>query len=283
MISICIPAYKAARFLPKTLASVREQLFTDWELILVEDGSDDGTRGIIETFATSVRQTVRYLRHEQNRGLTATRNTGISAARSDWIAILDADDVWTPEHLSACAEAAQASDADVVHGGSQLFDSDTGRDLETRVPDDAALATVPLSVFTQQYIIQPSSIVMKRALWEQVGGFDTTFQHVEDLEMWLRCLRAGAAIHYSGKVTCRYRKHASAMSGESYPMAAAFARVYARHLDWEAIPRRVRRERAMAGFVAAARLCWRKKPARATLHLFSALCSVLGLRVVSST
>lgn len=271
MISICIPAYKAARFLPETLAGVREQTFGEWELIVVEDGSDDGTRAIVEAFTRSVQQPVRYLRHEQNQGLTTTRNTGIAAASSEWIAILDADDIWTPDHLEACVAAAKISGADIVHGGSQLFDSDSGNDLETRAPDAAALAAVPLSVFTQQYIVQPSSVMLKKSIWEQVGGFDTTFQHVEDLEMWLRCLRAGASIAYSGKITCRYRKHASAMSGESYPMAAAFARVYARHLNWEAIPKAVRRERARAGWMAAARLCWRKSPSRAALHLLSVL------------
>ena len=83
MISICIPAYKAAAFLPQALESIRTQTHGDGELIVIEDGSDDGTRALVENFAADVSQSVRYLRHEENRGLSATRNTGFAAANAD--------------------------------------------------------------------------------------------------------------------------------------------------------------------------------------------------------
>ncbi|NBB79002.1 MAG: glycosyltransferase [Verrucomicrobia bacterium] len=270
MISICIPAYNAAQFLSKTLGTIQAQTFSEWELIVVEDGSDDGTRLLVEKFAQMVSQSVRYFRHAENQGLTATRNTGIAAAEREWIAILDADDLWEPEHLARCVETLSERDCSLIHGGSVLFDSDSGCVLEERAPSAAALGDSPVSVFTQDYIIQPSSVVLRKSLWEQVGGFNTGFQHVEDLEMWLRCLRAGARIGYSGHLTCRYRKHAAAMSGESYAMAAAFARVYAQHLDWEAIPWRLRKERAYHSAMAAGRLAWRKNPKRARGHFHEA-------------
>src|SRR5688572_7380498 len=103
LISICIPAFHAENFLPAALESVRAQRFTDWELIVTEDGSRDSTEEIVREFARTVSQPVRYDRHEQNLGRPATRNTGIAAATAEWIALLDADDVWTTGHLEAAA------------------------------------------------------------------------------------------------------------------------------------------------------------------------------------
>lgn len=266
MISICIPAYNAARYLPETLATIKSQIFADWELVVVEDGSNDGTEVIVAEFAETVPQLVRYLRHTENQGLTATRNTGIAAANFDWIAILDADDLWEAEHLARCFETLSAGNYSLVHGGSLLFDSGSGRILEERAPSAESQLDLPRSVFTQDYIIQPSSVVLQKSLWGRVDGFNTSFQHVEDLEMWLRCLRAGARIGYTGHLTCRYRKHGAAMSGESYPMAAAFARVYAQHLDWEAIPYDLRKARAAQCAMAAGRLSWRRNPRQASRH-----------------
>src|SRR4051794_34793625 len=98
--TICVPAYEAERYLGETLESVARQTFPDWQLLVTEDGSRDGTEEIVRRFAASVSQTVRYKRHEPNRGLPATRNAAIEGVETEWVALLDADDVWLPEHLS---------------------------------------------------------------------------------------------------------------------------------------------------------------------------------------
>ena len=263
-VSICIPAYHAERHLPETLATVRAQTFTDWEAILVEDGSRDGTEAILHAFASTGPQPVRYLRHEVNQRLPATRNTGISAARAEWIALLDSDDLWTPEHLAVCLERATRGDADLIHGGAVLFDSDTGREAGVRAPDARAVAEFPLSLFENRYVIQPSTTLLRRELWARAGGFDPHFHHLEDRDMWLRCARAGGRFAYTGLQTCRYRKHAVSMSA---PLAAVVemaensAKVFEKHLDWEAIPLAVRRRCTAEAWAAAARLRWRAEPA----------------------
>jgi GT2 family glycosyltransferase len=272
-ISICIPAYKAERFLAETLASIRAQTFVDWELIVVEDGSRDGSERLVNEFAAGGPQRVRYLRHEQNRGLTVTRNTGIAAAGAPWIAILDSDDLWTPDHLATCLERAKAGDADLVHGGSVLFESDTGSELERRAPDAQAVADFPRSLFEGRYVVQPSSVLLAKALWERVGGFNPEYQHVEDREMWLRCARAGARFACTGRETCRYRKHGAAMSAQSAAMAEACARVLDAHLDWEVIPLELRRRLTAEAWAAAARLRWRSEPRIAREH-FRRACAI---------
>lgn len=271
-LTICMPGYKAERYLAATLESVVAQTYAEWELILVEDGSHDRTEEIVAEFAKKVSQPVRFIRHEKNQGLPATRNTAIALARSDWIVPLDSDDLWTPSHLAelvACA--ARQPDANLVHGGSILFDSDSGRELEVRAPSPEVVAAYPGSLFAGDYIVQPSSVMLKKSLWTQVGGFDPEFRYVEDREMWMRCARAGAVFAYTGFNSCLYRKHGTALTAHSGPMAVAAAKVYDKAMQWEAIPLKDRRQRAANAWSAAGRLVWRENPHEARDYFRRAL------------
>ena len=259
-VSICTPAFKADRYLLETLESVRAQTFTNWELIVTEDGSRDRTEEIVRDFAKTVSQPVTYHRHDPNRGLPATRNHGISIANAPWIALLDSDDLWTSDHLASTMALVAQNNADLIHGGSQLFDSDTGRDSELRVPSADEQKTFPLSLFLAQYVIQPSSVLLRKELWSRVNGFNPDFRYVEDREMWLRCARAGGRFAYTGKVTCRYRKHGAALSKHAGPMAVASAKVLEQHVDWTALPETVRREETSTGWMSAGRILLREDP-----------------------
>ena len=143
--SICIPAYHAERYLPETLNSVRGQSFCDWELIVIEDGSKDCTEEITRTFASEVSQNVVFQRHAQNRGLPATRNTAIAQSKSNFIALLDADDYWKPNHLATIAAKLSTIEAELIHSGSVLFDSDSGQTLEVRAPSPEQVRNFPQS------------------------------------------------------------------------------------------------------------------------------------------
>ena len=270
MVSICIPAYNARTYLPQALESVRAQTFSDWELIVTEDGSDDGTEGLVLEFAKSVSQPVRFHRHEKNKGLPATRNSGISEARGDYIALLDADDYWAAEHLADLMAKRAETGADVVHSGSILFDSDSGQTLEIRAPTADVIHDFPRSLFVADYIIQPASVVLSKELWTRVGGFDESFRYVEDREMWLRCARAGARFVFTGRNTCYYRRHASALSTHAAEMAIAGARVFEQHLDWTEIPEELRVRCAVETWVAGARILQRADPRRASELLLHA-------------
>ena len=265
-ISICIPAYRAERFLGQTLASVRDQTHADWELIVVEDGSRDRTADIVAAFARSVPQSVRLLRHMENRGLPATRNTGIAAARGEWIALLDSDDLWHPGHLASLAAVAAEDNSDLIHSGSLLFDSDSGQPLGTRAPSRDVIAAFPRSLFSGSYTIQPASVMLRRELWARVGGFDPAFRYVEDRDMWLRCARAGARFTYTGEETCLYRKHPAGLSNHAAEMAEAAAAVFDKHLDWDLIPRPLRHRLTARTWAAAGRLRQRRNPALASRH-----------------
>jgi glycosyltransferase involved in cell wall biosynthesis len=261
LISVCVPAYNAGRYLPETLASLRAQTFTDWELIVTEDGSSEPVENLVNACAATVPQSVTYQRHPANRGLPATRNTGIATARGEWIALLDSDDLWTPGHLADLVRCAELRpEADFVHAGSVLFASATGLQFEIRAPSMADIRDYPRSLYLGDYIVQPSSVMLKKSLWSAVNGFNPDYRYVEDREMWLRCARAGAVFAYTGRNTCRYRKHDTALTTHAGPMALASARVLQQHLDWEVIDAARRHRITAEAWTSAGRLVLRTAP-----------------------
>src|SRR5277367_6547413 len=98
-VSIITPAYNAAQYLSAAIDSVVAQTYTDWELIIIDDGSTDETRALVHSYLPSLSESLRYL-YQSNRGQTAARNTGIKLARGEFIATLDADDLWLPTRLA---------------------------------------------------------------------------------------------------------------------------------------------------------------------------------------
>lgn len=271
LVSICIPAYQAERYLPETLASVRAQTFTEWELIVIEDGSCDRTEQIVSDFAWTVNQPVFFDRHMPNRGLSATRNTCISHASAPWVALLDADDIWTPGHLAGVVDKAENTNADLIHSGVMLFASDSLRDVEVRAPSREAIAEFPKSLFRGDYAIQPSSVLLRRRTCQEIGGFDPRCRYVEDRDFWLRLVRAGAQVAFVGELTCRYRQHGDAMSRNIAEMALGAAEVFERNIDWPAVPISLRRHCAAEGWCSAGRLVLRRDPRLALSYFTRAL------------
>jgi glycosyltransferase involved in cell wall biosynthesis len=225
LISICVPAYRAEKFLPAALESVRAQTFADWELIVTEDGSRDRTGDIVRAYAASVPQQVTYNRHDKNRGLPATRNTGIAAARGSWIAFLDSDDLWKPSHLADLAAIAQHNECELVYAGSEIFDDATGATLELRAPSAGDIATFPASLYLQHFVIQPSAVLIRRDVFDKHGLISEQYPICNDMEFWLRVAAGGGRFRYTGNLTLRYRKHGEAMSRKSAALIAETARI----------------------------------------------------------
>lgn len=123
MVSIIVPCYDAERWLGCAVASVVGQSCGDWELVLVDDGSHDGTGALCDRFAASDPRI--RVRHTKNGGLSAARNAGLEIARGEWIAFLDADDLLHPLFLERMLEAADRTGAGIVNCGMQKFEGDT--------------------------------------------------------------------------------------------------------------------------------------------------------------
>src|SRR5262245_53377862 len=101
-VSIILPTFNRARFLPEACAAIRGQRWADWELIVVDDGSTDDTERVVREQTAGWQQPVKYVR-QKNQGAYGARNTGLDHARGKYIAFYDSDDLWLPHHLADCA------------------------------------------------------------------------------------------------------------------------------------------------------------------------------------
>ena len=126
-ISVILPTFNRARFLPRALESIRRQSFVNWELIVIDDGSTDDTREVLEDLLADLVQPYQYV-YQQNQGAYAARKAGVKLARGEYLAFYDSDDLWLPHHLQRCVQALEANpDVDWVYGASRIVDERSGR------------------------------------------------------------------------------------------------------------------------------------------------------------
>lgn len=192
IISVVIPTYNRARFLPAAVASVRAQSYPCDEILIVDDGSIDDTTAVVAALGPGVR-----LIHQANAGPAAARNRGIDEARGDLVAFLDTDDRWLPGKLAAqvelfrrepalglvCADMAIENDA-----GVRLVESNfvqRGLQQGFAALDGRPIPDAPRRLLALNFI-NTSTVMAKRQLLVELGGFDTRLRYGEDLELWLR-------------------------------------------------------------------------------------------------
>lgn len=270
MISVCIPAYNAAKFLPEALQSLITQTHPMWEVIVVEDGSDDGTEKLVDEFAASVVQNARYIRHPVNKGLSAARNSAIEAATGTHIALLDSDDIWRPNHLEDLLQVMTKTRTSLASAASEIFEDDTGNITEIRTPTVEEIANMPISLYKRNFM-QPSAVLFLKSLYEKIGGFDESLKSCEDLDYWFKCLRHQAYFAFSGRATCRYRKHGATMTRNAFRMSYSLGEVRRKHLDWNAIPKRVKIQMTAHAFGSAGRIARKMDPNSALIAFRQAL------------
>ncbi len=124
MFSIVMATYERAHTLPRAIKSVLAQTFTEWELVIVDDGSSDGTREVIANFSDA---RIRYVRHPHNRGVTAAKNTGFDHARGPWLSTLDSDDEMVPRALATFAATLERVDPNLDAIACNCLDAETGK------------------------------------------------------------------------------------------------------------------------------------------------------------
>lgn len=176
-ISVVIPAYNSAAFLPLALASVRAQERSDVEIVVVDDGSTDETPAALAALAGD---DLRILQ-QANAGPAAARNRGIRESRGEWIAFLDADCYWLPGKLAAQLAVA-GEETGIVYTGSLLVD-EQGRTMATR---PAIVRERLIEGLIWGNLISTSSVMARRAALLEGGGFDETLRIGEDWDLWLR-------------------------------------------------------------------------------------------------
>lgn len=181
-ISVIIPTYNCARFLMESVGSVLSQTYRPYEIIVIDDGSTDNTKEVLQP----VMQRIKYVQLEQNKGSPVVRNIGIQAAQGEYVAFLDADDVWLPEKLQTDRECFDKHpDVGMVYSKHINID-EKGVVFHGAMKKRLPCGKIFVQLFSEQNFIITSSVVVRKAVFETTGLFDEQLFNCQDWDMWLR-------------------------------------------------------------------------------------------------
>lgn len=227
-VDIIIPAYNAARYLPAAIESVEAQTFPDWRILLVDDGSTDNTPEVLAPFIDRLGPRLKYIR-KPNGGLPAARNTAIHNSSAEFLALLDADDVWLPCRLAeslACFE--DRPQVGLAYGFNARIDEE-GKVIDTfaRRQKHGEGRIAPY-IYMRKVDLPCPTITFRRKCVEEVGPFDEKMRATEDRDLWFRiALRYEVAL--APKVIALYRMSAGSMSTDPSRMLNAQLQFIEKH------------------------------------------------------
>ena len=215
VVTILTPAFNSAAFIAETLESVVQQIWTDFELLIIDDGSSDATLEVARAKALGDARLRTF--SSPHGGPAVARNVGLQHARGQFVALLDSDDVWDPRYLSSQLSLLHQHpeisivSANVVsrggpHDGTPFWPITSGtHELE---PHEPLAQENAVSVFA----------VFRREVVEQIGGFDAAYNGNEDYEFWLRAMNAGFRVMQNRAVLGRYRRRPGSVSSDDVRM-----------------------------------------------------------------
>lgn len=210
LVSVVIPTYNRANLLPDAIDSVFAQTYRNWKLIIVDDGSTDDTREVVQRYSC---QRLRYI-HQSQAGVAAARNRGIRVSEGRYIAFLDSDDVWYPNKLTEQIELIRKyPDTGMVGGGCIKVDEHGHTIGKANIPP----VHIPLSDFHVYCAIpgSTSNVLVKRQIFNEVGTFDKGLPATEDRDMWIRIAR-NYPVRAVPKVTLVSRIHSGVRRSEDW-------------------------------------------------------------------
>ena len=223
-VSAIVIVFNGREFIEEAVASIASQSTADWELLIVDDGSTDGTVALVQDLIRRDRARMRLLFHPDrgNHGMSATRNLGLSQARGEYVAFLDADDVWLPDKLG---EQTAILDRDpacaMVYGRTMIWHSwdpnASERDFFYDLGVDADATYAPPRLFNQllrNRFQTPTTCnaMMRRDAMIEVGGFDDRFRDMFEDQLFFAKMLLRYPVHVSSECWAKYRQHPDASS-----------------------------------------------------------------------
>ncbi len=223
LVSVIITTYNRAGLLPKAIESVLAQTFQDFELIVVDDGSTDQTRQVVEAYRDA---RIRYL-YQSNRGVSGALNTGFAAAQSEFITQLDSDDCWEPELLATLLPEFEGHpELGVVYARVQAMD-DEGRPLAPILGAPGHYPGQVLASLLYGNFICTIAAILRKDCYLQVGRLDESLNGIEDLDIWIRLAQI-TQFKFVNQVLAHYRVHTGRSTAKT---SKSFATVVQRRFD----------------------------------------------------
>jgi glycosyltransferase involved in cell wall biosynthesis len=178
-ISVVIPTYNRFWILKEAIDSVLSQKFTDYEVIVVDDGSIDETAALLSDYGDRI-----VTIHQENKGVSAARNAGILTAKGCYIAFLDSDDTWLPEKLSCQMDFFQSHSEAVISQTDEIWVRNGVRvNPKSRHKKPSGMI---FESSLQLCLVSPSAVMIKKSLFDEIGLFNEAFPACEDYDLWLR-------------------------------------------------------------------------------------------------
>jgi glycosyltransferase involved in cell wall biosynthesis len=217
-VSIVVPAFNASRFVEAAIGSVRAQTATEWEAIIVDDGSTDDTAAVVRR-AAGADPRIRLI-CQPNSGTAVARNAGAAAARSEWLLFLDADDLLLPEYLERQTAFAGTHPGFDIYSSNALLEMPDGTTCEFwSGPRSRHVHCLEVEDQIRESSILIMSLV-RRSVFDRLGGFRSL--HSEDYDFWLRALLGGARHIYNPIALAVYRRHEGQRTRELVEEARSF-------------------------------------------------------------
>ena len=228
-VSVIVPAYNQAGYLAKAIQSVLDQTWGNFELLVVDDGSTDGTREVPQAFQD---ERIHYI-YQENRGLSAARNTGIIHSTGAYLSYLDADDQFLPEKLALLVNLLEENPHFGFAAGQAIPVDENNRPV-------GEIFDVPLPGESHNWLLgnplHVGSTLIRRSWQENAGLFDETLRSYEDWDMWLRLARAGCPMTWLPQPVSIYRFHQHQMTRLGRQMTEATFAVLDKHFADRTLP-----------------------------------------------
>jgi glycosyltransferase involved in cell wall biosynthesis len=228
MIDVIIPAYNAAKYLPIAIESVVAQTFEDWRILLVDDGSTDNTSEVVAPFIEQLGSKLKYIK-QPNGGLPAARNAAIRNSSAEFLALLDADDVWLPNRLMESLKCFEGRpQVGLAYGFNSRIDEE-GVIIDTFTPKQKhAEGRIAPYIYMRRVQLPCPTITFRRRCVDDVGMFDETLRATEDRDLWLR-IAFKYEVALVPKVIALYRTSPNAMTTDPERMLKAQEQFIEKH------------------------------------------------------
>jgi len=207
-LSVLLPVYNGERFLAEAIESILAQTFTDFEFIIINDGSRDGSGTIIDDYAARDARIRAF--HQDNRGLVETLNRGVALARAPLIARMDADDISLPRRFELQIHRFENRPDLAAVGGCIILIDEAGKPI--RRGDYPTGGAELLRLLERDSPLAHPAVIMRRDVVSSLGGYRRQYKHAEDYDLWLRMHDAGYALENVAEPVLHYRQHAEKVS-----------------------------------------------------------------------
>lgn len=252
-VSVIIPSYNRAKLVGRAIDSVLKQTFSDYEIIVVDDGSQDNTKDVLSAYDRKIK----YI-YQSNRGISGARNRGIKEAAGEYIAFLDSDDLWIPEKLAEQVKVLEANKkVGIVYSKLQMI-NDKGEHCGVKPKHKSGKNFRELIEIGGD--IPTSSVMTRRECFEKVGVFDESLQQMEDIDMWIRIAKVYDLYEIADQMLAYYYRHEEQVTRNRIKVYEGLVGLYTKILNsYEDAPKTVLTKKIAMNQYTLSRACYGNK------------------------